>query len=471
MTGGEPIARPITPAEADALLAPLANFPHVVLAVSGGADSTALMHLTARWAERRLDAIRPAILVVTIDHGLRAASAAEVLHVARLSREMGLAHRTLRWIGDKPATGIQAAAREARYRLLIDAAVEHAGGGAAAAIVTAHTADDQAETLLMRLARGSGVDGLAAIPLTGHITHGAPDGTSRAAPVLRPLLVVPRARLVATLQAAGIAFLDDPSNSDDRFERVRVRKALALLEPLGLTRAALARTARRMQAAKSALETAADRLEASAVRKRFEVVEEIDHAGVTGEPDEIGVRLLRRLIDRIGGASERPSLSAIEDAHARLFRSRAALVPAFTLGGTIVERRATTAGDRVLIYREPDRGDGLPTLTLAPGQSALWDARIRVSLAAHGEAAVEVGPLGDDWTCLARTHPSLAAIALPAAAMRGLPAFRRDGRIVAVPMLVRFAEHAGDGATAAALSDPADAYAASIAPASTTAAS
>jgi tRNA(Ile)-lysidine synthetase-like protein len=148
-------ARPVSAAEATALFADLVSAPAIVLAISGGPDSTALLLLAARWRAGRKRG--PKLLAVTIDHGLRAESAHEAKQVARLARKLGVAHRTLRWTGKKPATGIQEKARQARYGLLADAAAK----AGASHVLTAHTLDDQAETVLMRFLRGSGLSGLS----------------------------------------------------------------------------------------------------------------------------------------------------------------------------------------------------------------------------------------------------------------------------------------------------------------------
>ena len=143
--------------EAGALFFGLENSRGLILAVSGGADSTALLVLAARWAKRLKHP--PKLVAVTIDHGLRAEAAREAAAVRRLARRFGVAHRTLRWQGRKPGTGLQEAARNARYRLLAQAAAS----AGYVHILTAHTMDDQAETVLFRLARGSGLDGLTAM--------------------------------------------------------------------------------------------------------------------------------------------------------------------------------------------------------------------------------------------------------------------------------------------------------------------
>src|SRR4051812_33841334 len=195
---------PITAAEAKALFADWAAAPGLVLAVSGGPDSVAMMWLAARW--RRALRKGPRLVAVTVDHGLRNEATREARDVKHLAKSLDLPHRTVRWTGAKPARGVSAAAREARYRLLAREARAHG----ATHVLTAHTRDDQAETLLMRMSRGSGIAGLAAMARQ----------TQRDGVVLaRPLLQIPKARLLATLHKAGIGFADDPTNRDVRFIR------------------------------------------------------------------------------------------------------------------------------------------------------------------------------------------------------------------------------------------------------------
>lgn len=141
--------------ELNALFRGLEDLPGFVIAVSGGSDSTALLLLATRWAKRLKKP--PRLLAVTIDHGLRAEAKAEAASVKRLARQLEVPHRTLRWRGSKPATGLQEAARTARYGLLAQTAAR----AGLAHVLTAHTLDDQAETVLFRLARGSGLAGLA----------------------------------------------------------------------------------------------------------------------------------------------------------------------------------------------------------------------------------------------------------------------------------------------------------------------
>lgn len=203
---------PISARAAKQLFAGLRSAPALLLAVSGGPDSVALMWLAARW--QRSLARGPQLTVATVDHGLRPEATREAREVKRLAAELGLAHRTLRWRGAKPKTGLPAAAREARYRLLAQAA----RSVGASHVLTAHTRDDQAETLLMRLVRGSGLAGLSAM---ARLTER--DGIV----LVRPLLDVPKSQLIATLKRAKIGFADDPTNRDTAFTRPRLRAAAA----------------------------------------------------------------------------------------------------------------------------------------------------------------------------------------------------------------------------------------------------
>ncbi|WP_375412318.1 tRNA lysidine(34) synthetase TilS [uncultured Bradyrhizobium sp.] len=275
---------PISASDAKRLFGDWKTAPAIVLAVSGGSDSIAMMWLAARW--RRALTRGPRLVAVTIDHGLRAEAAREAREVKHLARTLGLPHRTLRWRGAKPKTGLPAAARDARYRLLAQAA--RAGG--ATHVLTAHTQDDQAETLLMRMSRGSGIAGLAAM---------ARQSQREGVLVARPLLSVPKARLVATLQKAKIGFADDPTNRDANFTRPRLRAIMPALAAEGFDARNLTRLAARFARANAALEILVDGAE------RYLALGEPDPAGFdamafAGLAEEIRLRLLLRSIDRVG---------------------------------------------------------------------------------------------------------------------------------------------------------------------------
>ena len=233
--------KPVTLAETKNFFAGLSDHSALILAVSGGPDSTALLYLASRWRAGLKNG--PAVIAVTVDHGLRKESGGEAKAVARLCRKLGVVHKTLRWSGGKPKTGLQEAARRARYDLL----AKEAARRGVRHVLTAHTLDDQAETILFRLSRGSGLSGLAAMARESQLS-----GVT----IVRPLLDVAKARLIATLRKARIAFADDPSNRDPRFTRPRWREIMPLLAKEGLSAQRLSLLARRIRRAEAALTSA-----------------------------------------------------------------------------------------------------------------------------------------------------------------------------------------------------------------------
>jgi tRNA(Ile)-lysidine synthase len=297
---------PISASDAKRLFADWKAAPALLLAVSGGPDSMALMWLAARW--RNALARGPRLIAVTVDHGLRSEAAAEARDVKRLARSLDLPHRTMRWTGAKPKTGLPAAARSARYRLLAQAA--RADG--ATHILTAHTRDDQAETLLMRMLRGSGISGLAAMA-----RESERDGVRLA----RPFLNVSKSRLVATLKKAKVGFADDPTNRDLNFARPRIRAVMPVLVAEGGDARNLARLASRLARANAAVEILVDGAErylalrdreasqagfdarafdAKAFAARAFGAKAFDAKAFAAMPEEIRLRLLLRAIDKFG---------------------------------------------------------------------------------------------------------------------------------------------------------------------------
>jgi tRNA(Ile)-lysidine synthase len=326
--------------EANALFFGLENSRGLILAVSGGPDSTALLVLAARWAKRLKRA--PKLVAVTIDHGLRAEVAREAAAVKRVARRLGVAHRTLRWRGKKPKTGLQEAARIARYKLL----AETAASAGYAHILTAHTLDDQAETVLFRLARGSGLMGLAGMAQASPL----PIGANRMGFLLRPLLHIPKARLVATLRAAGVAYSDDPSNRDPRFTRARLRALMPDLAREGLSAYGLSRFAARMRRAEATIEfavaAARDALAPEPWPERGPV--RFDTARFANLPAEVALRLLGSAVAWTG--NEGPvELAKLESLYAAMRQSPTRLRR--TLAGTLV----TLDSDWIVVERAPAR--------------------------------------------------------------------------------------------------------------------
>jgi len=341
---------PISPREAKRLFADFRSAPALVIAVSGGPDSVALMWLLARW--RKALAQGPRLVAVTVDHGLRPEAAAEAREVKRLARTLALEHRTRQWTGEKPKRGVPAAAREARYGLLVQAAREVG----ATHILTAHTRDDQAETLLMRLLRGSGIAGLSAMARL----------TERDGLLLgRPLLDVAKSQLIATLKRAEIGFADDPTNRDPTFTRPRLRALLPKLAAEGGDARALARLAARLARANAAVELLADGAERYLALKHGAAP--IRDAGVfdadafAALPDEIRLRLLIRAINRFGheGPAElgkvETLLAMLDEAVQETSAARGAVRPPARLKQTLAGALISVARGQIRIAPAPAR--------------------------------------------------------------------------------------------------------------------
>jgi len=383
------------------LFATLAGRRGLVLAVSGGADSTALMCLMARWAER------PPFLVATVDHGLRPESAAEAQLVAENAAQLGLPSRILTAPERGESGNLQDWARRARYHCLAEAARE-AGFDT---IVTAHHRDDQAETFLLRLARGSGIYGLAAMPKEGTV-----DGITLA----RPLLGLSHAALVEIAAESGLAIVDDPSNANPRFDRVRMRGFMPELSSHGLTPERLAETADRLRRAAAAI----DHYAVALLRDRFEAdsfgVVRGDSAALTEAPEEIGLRALALLLRAVGGADYTPELHAVEALHTGIRDTLGGESLKRTLHGVIL----SATKNRLFARREWGRGV-LADAAATPGATLVWDHRFRVEIPPLS-GTLGVGPLGQSGL---RLRSPLA----DHATVQTLPGLFQNGILVAVP--------------------------------------
>jgi tRNA(Ile)-lysidine synthase len=270
------------------------------IAVSGGGDSLALMYLLRDWAKKaRLD---PPV-VLTVDHGLQHDSTANARKVLRWARALGLKAHMLAWIGAKPKANIEAEARRARYRLMGDWCRKHG----VATLYIGHTRDDVAETFLMRLARGSGLDGLsamravAAYPIPGYEELG----------LVRPLVDFERNILRTHLSMREQEWIDDPMNADPRFSRVRIREAMASLEAAGLTAARIADAASHLSRAREALDIATAAVLNRACRREGDVVL-VESTALLSAPREVGLRALARLLMGISGHAYRPRFEGLE---------------------------------------------------------------------------------------------------------------------------------------------------------------
>lgn len=380
---------------------PFESTPHVAVAVSGGGDSMALCLLADVWARQRGGRMS----ALTVDHGLRPESPDEAEQVGRWLRSRSIDHHILTWRGRKPVSGLQAAARQARYDLMgswaRQAGVLH--------LLIAHNMEDQAETFLLRLERGSGIVGLssmAAVVETPSVR------------LLRPLLCVSGSRLRGTLGAMGQEWIEDPSNRDTAFTRTKVRAAVAALAAEGLKPERMAMTAHGLGHLRVTLEGAVSTLLAHCCVINPAGYAHIDAAILAAAPEEASLRALARILLCIGGKSYAPGLKKLKRLHQRI--ATGTFNAAGTLGGCrILPPNGKGPGkDRILVCRE---GRGAPP-------------PFAVEFSGDGEASLSrLGRNG--WSEIAAQCPQLRSLPIPHAARLSLPALRDDRGVVAAPHL------------------------------------
>ena len=392
---------PISSSEFAALadgLPSLGTAIHVAIAISGGADSMALACLTAQWAHRQ----NRKVTALTVDHGLRNEAQAEAATVKRWLGDRGVAHETLVWQGKKPASNIQALARRARYGLLD----EWCAVNGASVLLLGHHLEDQAETVLLRLGRGSGLYGLAG--MAAETVPVIPGGPVHA----RPLLAVSKARLLATLKADGQAWVDDPSNADPRYRRVQARGLWAHLKALGITPERMAQTATHLARARDALEREAGQLMARACQIHGAGYARLDTAMLKDAHAEVGLRVLSRVLQSVSGGDYGPRFNKLE----RLYES---LPAGGATGQTLAGCRILPVDDGcAIIAREPRSMAG--ALALHAGRQ-VWDGRYLVT-AGSMERPLWIQRLGAQGFKSIRDHvDSRAVSSIPATVRTVLP--------------------------------------------------
>ncbi len=366
----------------------------IAVAVSGGGDSTALLHLLHRVAEPAGHVLH----AVTVDHGLRPEAAAEAAAVAGFCAALGVPHETLRWAGPDATGNLMDQARRARMRLMADWARSRGIGH----IALGHTADDQAESFLINLSRAAGLDGLA-----GMRAAWTRDGVCWT----RPLLGQTRAALRAYLRRNGVTWIEDPSNDNDRFTRVRARRALQALTPLGIT-------VDRLTTSIHNLAMAQDAVIAATVQAAGAIVETAGSLHLRRDalfccPPEIRRRLLTRMIRWMNGSDYPPREAQVRQLEQALHDNRDA-----TLGG--VRFRSRDAA--ITVSREPRAVMGPVPL----GQ--VWDHRWQVA----GPGNAEVRALG---ACGLQQLPEWRKSGLSRDAALVCPAVWQGETLLAAPLV------------------------------------
>ena len=374
----------------------LSDIPNDTLgvAVSGGGDSVALLHMLAtRGGDLR---------AVTVDHGLRDESAEEAAQVAVLCQHHGVPHTVLKWEDWDKSGNLQDAARQARLRLITDwAARENITH-----IALGHTLDDQAETVLLRLARGSGVDGLSGM---------AAQRTAGTLTWVRPLLHARREELRAYLVERDVKWIDDPSNDDPKYDRIKARQALALLTDLGITIDRLAATADRMQDARSALEAATQTLANSCAEITDAGEVQLNINTFNAAPDELRFRLLSATLQWISGATYRPRFDSLRGVLNRMGEENGQ-----TLHGCVIRSHS----GNIIVRREVSK--------VAPPcpVDAVWDHRWVITERGP-KSAKTIATLGEEglrecenWRDTGHAREVLLAS----------PALWADGQLIAAPL-------------------------------------
>ena len=376
------------------------------LAVSGGPDSMALLALAA--AARELPGA-PAFTVLHVHHGLAAEANDWAEQVQRAARRAGLAAHVLRWQGKKPAQGLAALARRARYALLGEACAARRLDG----LILAHHMEDQAETVLLRLARGSQWRGLAAMA-----ARRCQDGVW----LLRPFLGWRRDEL-RRWQDSAYGAAADPANHDLRFARPRLRAAAPALRAAGLTPPRLARMAHALGRARAIWDMSVLRARKNLCRQEDCGLWRIDRAGFNALPPEMAQHLLDGLLRPALPRRARDFYPIRTRQIQGLWQAlRAARQSGFNLAGFLLRLRAR----EILLYREPTAVRALPPLRLRAGETSVWDGRFRLAPHASGTIA----PLGADG--LAQAH-ALGAHRLPwpQTALMTCPGLWQKGRLQA----------------------------------------
>lgn len=393
----------------ETLFAGVAEAKTIALAVSGGADSLALMLLAGRWAGLRDDP--PRLIVYSVNHGLRLDAGAEVAMVLEAAAGLGLDARGLVWQGEKPRTGVQEAARAARYALFGAAMAEDG----ADILLTAHHRQDQAETILMRLAHGSGLEGLRGMSRLSRV---------EGVPLYRPLLDIEPEALRAVVAEAGLTPVEDPSNNDPYYERVRWRRILPQLAELGLDSATLCLFGQRMADADTAIARVAEACFSEMVSLDGFGSARIASGPFAGLGNAIATRLLGRVLRIVGGRQKPRALGQVEKLQAELAAGGPARTA--TLLGCVIRRR----DDAILVAREPGRR--LPdALKLPAGGGLVWDGRFRI---ANGSERDDLVVGADDYLPRRQLEQFLGfKVTAPAEALRTVPIVRDgEGKVLAL---------------------------------------
>ncbi len=409
-------AAPINDGEFTALIAPFSHLigtQSLALAVSGGPDSMALAFCVRRWLAEQKD--KRTLIAFIVDHDLRHNSAAEAGETQANLARIGIEAEILRWQHSPVVRRLHETARKARRQLLVEACRRHQ----IPTLMLAHQRDDQAETILMRFAKGSGIDGLSGMRACDNR-----DGVA----IMRPFLNIPKERLVATCVDAGLSFVIDPSNSSEKFARGRLRRVTPLLETEGFTTDRLIGLGARAREAKDAIDHAASMLLRVAARRDDSGTIEINLEHLRSAPTAVAQRALKLCLHHIHPQDYPAQHEAVSRLIEMLRRDQA--VPAQTLYGCLIGKNSNSAW----IMRE--YGSVTEDLPINPGKSVVWDSRWCVTLSEESSKSYIIKPLGNpSHDTLDRLAPGLRRM-IPQGRRRAcLPALWLNGALGLIPAL------------------------------------
>jgi len=390
--------------------------PNLAIAVSGGGDSMALSLLTACWAKQR----NVSVTALTVDHQLRSEAKAEARQVGGWMKSIGLPHQILLWTGGEKmrclAKSPQSSARDARLNLMTD----WCRSNNTKHLLLGHAADDQIETFLINLSRGSGIDGLSAISSTS---------LRNSIHLLRPLLSIPRSRLKKTCFVHKQLWISDPSNLDSAFTRIRFRQSQAMLESEGLTQNRLLNTVCHLSRAKAALDYYVRSTLKATCRISSCGTLEVDIKSLIEAPAEIALRCISRMLITVSGQVYGPRFERLRRAYDKFcsgdWRGQ-------TLHGCRIERRR----DALVIYREV--GAIEHRCVIEANQTVLWDNRFRIHYAptSRGSSSINVSALtSGEWSALKEVNDSDIDSSYGADQRQTVPIISDSLGIVGVPIL------------------------------------
>ena len=358
---------PLTDSRICGLFSSYINHDRIALAVSGGRDSMALMYLVYRWKAHL--ALNIEIEVLTVNHNLRKAAEDECGFVQKIAKNYGFKHKVLIWEHEHVETSIQEKARKARYQLMLDYVREENID----TILTAHTSDDNIETFIMRLAKGSGLNGLKSINEIRHEDR---------IQIQRPLLSLSRSLTTEILRSTGNEWVDDPTNDDERFERVKIRNNISLLSSFNISSDNLTKTIQRLARAHESIS-----FFTNLVSEELVELSELGHANVNFDklryyPKEIILRVFAKALTDVNGGNV--SLSSLEAVFAELIKTERSK----TLNGCqIIPQK-----NKYVIVRE---NRGISPVEIKINERISWDGRFDVYLKSCDNTNIVIDQIGN----------------------------------------------------------------------------